>query len=79
MSRSWLARGALVALLVLTLASWWLADQGESAGLVLGAAMLKVVVVGAVFLELTRSYPVWGLLYALGSGLVLGLTLVFLV
>jgi len=62
---------AFVTLLLLTLASWQLA---ESAWLVAGLALVKVLVVGLVFLELGRSHPLWALLFASAIGATLGLS-----
>lgn len=58
MSRGLVAPLALLLLLGLTLATW----RAEGAGLLAAVAALKIAVIGAVFLELDRSWPGWGAL-----------------
>ncbi len=69
---------ALVALVGLTLATWQLADGGASPWVLGTVAMAKVIVIGAVFLELPRSWPGWAALYGSGALVVLGLSAFFI-
>ncbi len=66
MNRNTAAWIAFVVLTALTLVTWQLGDAGASAWLLAGVAWVKVLVIGVVFLELTRSRPVFGVLF--GSG-----------
>lgn len=72
MTRSVAAWLALVVLVGLTVATWVLAEGAASAGALAAVAAIKIAVVGLVFLELGRSWPVWGLLFGLGVVGVLG-------
>ncbi len=80
MSRNTAAWIAFAVLSALTLVTWQLGETGASAWLLAGVAWVKVLVIGAVFLELTRSRPVFGLLFGSGvlvvlvasAGLVIG-------
>jgi hypothetical protein len=77
MSRAAQARIAVAALVGLTAASWWLTEDGASAWVLAGLSLLKVAVVGAVFLELLRSWPGWAAISMVLVALVLGLSAVF--
>ena len=67
MSRSTLAFLALAMLLGLTLATWGLADRQAANWTLALVAVLKVGVIGAVFLELDRAWLGWALLLVLLS------------
>lgn len=64
---AWIATGLLLAL---TLATWWVSESQLGAPALAALALLKVGVVGAVFLELDRAWPLWGVLAAFGTGVV---------
>ncbi|MDP2304697.1 MAG: hypothetical protein Q8P18_01550 [Pseudomonadota bacterium] len=75
MNRTLLSVLALVVLLGLTGGMWALADgQGSTsaAGGLAAVAALKIVVIGAVFLELDHAWPGWAVLGAAIVGVVLG-------
>jgi hypothetical protein len=67
-------RGALAAalLVLLTLATAALFEADAPAWALAANAAAKVLVVGWVFLELDRAWPVWGLLAALVTAATLG-------
>lgn len=73
MTRSHVAILALAALLTLTFVLGRLVDTAGSAAAVGAVAALKVAIIGAVFLELDRSRPLWAVLAAGWIGGVLGL------
>lgn len=56
---------ALVALLALTGAFWFVGEAHGSAALFAGIAGLKAAIIGAVFLEMNRSHPMWAGIAAL--------------
>lgn len=56
---------ALIALFVLTGAFWLVGEQHGSPALFAGIAALKAAIIGAVFLELDRSHPMWAGIAAL--------------
>lgn len=62
MSRATLSTIAMLFLVGLTIVTWWLADTGASVWMLAGVATVKIAIVGAVFLELLRAWPVWLLL-----------------
>ena len=64
MTRNITSFAAFFALVGLTLVTWWLADSGASAWLLAGVAAVKIAIIGAVFLELVRAWPVWSLISA---------------
>ena len=63
---------ALVALLVLTGATWWLAEGTARPGAIAAVAVLKASVIGGVFLELDRAHPAWAALAVLVVGGIAG-------
>lgn len=65
---SWLACALL---LVLTFVTWHLTERNPSAWTVAGLALLKISVIGAVFLELDRSRRRWALAFVLYFTIVL--------
>lgn len=72
MKRANAATLACAALVGLTLLTWQLAEQDASAGALAAVALVKVGVVGGVFLELDRARPIWGALFLASLGSVLG-------
>lgn len=72
MNRTLVSVLALVVLLGLTGAMWALADGRISTTGLATMAALKIIVVGAVFLELDRAWPGWAVVSALVVGIVLG-------
>ncbi len=56
---------ALSALFALTGAFWLVGEQHGSAALFAGIAGLKAAIIGAVFLELDCSHPMWAGIAAL--------------
>ncbi len=64
MSRSTLSLVAFLALVLLTLATWQAAEGALGPGAVALVATAKVALIGGVFLELDRAWPVWALLSA---------------
>ena len=65
--RSLLAAVATGVLLLLTLGTAALIEHDAPAWVLAGNACLKVAVIGWVFLELDRAWPLWGLLVAGGT------------
>lgn len=57
---SWFACASLIGLTMLT---WRVASDADSAAALGGLALLKISIIGAVFLELDRSRPAWALLF----------------
>jgi len=72
MSRSAAAWLALAVLLGLTLVTWLLVQEALPAWALALVALIKIAVIGLVFLELGRSWWVWGALYAVLVTVVLG-------
>lgn len=72
MNRTLLSVLALAALVGLTVALWILADGSASTGVVAAVAALKIVIIGAVYLELDRAWPGWAVASAAVVGIVLG-------
>jgi len=68
MTKSVLASLALVALLLLTLATWLVAESPWVLSLV---AIVKVSAIGWVFLELRHSRPVWPIVFVTATATVL--------
>lgn len=66
---SWLTCAVLIGLTLLT---WLLADDGAAAWLLALVALVKVALIGVVFLELARSWPGWAALSLLVVCTVLG-------
>lgn len=67
MNRALLAFVATAALVLLTLATGVLVEHQASAWALAGNACLKVALIGWVFLELDRAWPLWAGLVALGT------------
>jgi len=57
---SWLAGVTLVGL---TLMTWRVSGHESSAYVLAGLACVKVLVIGAIFLELDRSHPRWAAMF----------------
>ena len=72
MSRRTVAVGATALLLLLTLSTWGVYEADAGAAGLAALALLKVLVIGAVFLELDRSWPAWAVAVVLLTGGVLG-------
>ncbi len=72
MNRTRLSVLALLVLLGLTGAMWVLADDQSSAAALATVAAFKIVVIGAVFLELDHAWPGWAVASAGVVGVVLG-------
>lgn len=72
MTRPLASRAAVVVLIGLTLLTWWLADTGASPWTLAVLALVKVTIIGAVFLELARAWPVWTAIFMAGVAGVLG-------
>lgn len=64
MSRSTLSLVAFLALVLLTLATWQVSEGALGPGAVALVGTAKIAVIGWVFLELDRSWPVWAVLSA---------------
>ncbi len=71
MSRTATATIAFGALVLLTLLTWQVA---ESPWMLAAVASGKVLVIGAVFLELRFSRPVWGAVFLAAMALVLSVS-----
>jgi len=71
MSRTTIATVAFASLVLLTLLTWQVA---ESPWMLASVAFLKVLVIGAVFLELRFSRPVWGAAFLAAMALVLSVS-----
>lgn len=65
--RATLAAIATVALILLTLATGYLFEHDASPWALAGNACLKVALIGWVFLELDRAWPLWAALVATGT------------
>jgi hypothetical protein len=76
MNRRHFGVAATALLLLLTLSTWGVYEAELGAAGLAALALLKVLVIGAVFLELDRSWPIWGLgLLVLTSGVLGGAVL----
>ncbi|MCK6504882.1 hypothetical protein L6R53_16035 [Myxococcota bacterium] len=62
-----LAAVATAALVLLTLATGYLFEHHASPWALAGNACLKVALIGWVFLELDRAWPVWAALVGMGT------------
>lgn len=67
MTRPLLGWFTTLLLIALTLGTGWLVEHQASAWALAGNATVKVAVIGWVFLELDRAWPVWAALGLLGT------------
>ena len=72
MKRTTASSLALVILVGLTLLTWRLADSGAPPWALAAVALMKVTVIGVVFLELLRSRAIWAALFITLVATVLG-------
>ncbi len=62
MSRAQLSTLAMLFLVGLTIVTWQLSEADASPWTLAAVATVKIAIVGAVFLELLKAWPVWLLL-----------------
>jgi hypothetical protein len=72
MTRTTLATAAAAALLALTAATWFLAESAAPPWLLAAVALVKLAVIGWVFLELDKVAFVWPLIYMVTCASMLG-------